>query len=399
MSGPAWRLALAAALLMALASGNRGALGLLIGPLNGASGLGLGTLSFVAALGQLGVGIAQPLVGHWSDRHGAARVIMAGAALLALATALPVWSVAPASVTLSLLAGALAASAVGSNGVLVGEVNRRLGTARAGIAVGLIGAGASLGQMLLGPLTQWLIDERGWPAALLVLAALALLAWPLALAWRHGPGPAPRAPARPTWRDLRGPLRDTRFWQAAGSFGVCGFHVGFLAVHMPGVIERCGLPASLAGPWIAVAGAANMLGSVAVGMALRRHDPGALLVGLYLLRALAIAALLVLPASAPAMLGFALLMGASHMATLPPTTQLVARAQGVERLGLLFGVVMLVHQAGCFAGIWLGGVLAQASGSDRTLWLIDIALALAAAALVRPRTSARRREQAVQQGA
>lgn len=385
MSPAAWRLALAAAALMALASGSRGAVGLLVGPLNGASGLGLATLSFVAALGQLGVGVAQPLVGHWADRFGAARVIVLGAAVLALATALPVWSAAPASVTLSLLVSAAAASAVGSNGLLVGEVNRRLGAARAGFAVGLIGAGASLGQMLLGPLTQGLIDGPGWPVALLVLAGLSLLAWPLALPWRRMAAPAAPAARRPALEALHGPLRDARFWRAAGSFGMCGFHVGFLTVHMPGVIERCGLPASLAGPWIAVAGAANILGSVAVGAALRRHDPGRLLVGLYLLRALSIAALLVLPASVPVLLGFALLMGASHMATLPPTTQLVARAHGVERLGTLFGVVMLVHQAGCFAGIWLGGVLAQATAGDRPLWLIDIALALVAAALVRPR--------------
>jgi len=36
-------------------------------------------------------------------------------------------------------------------------------------------------------------------------------------------------------------LREWRFWRVAMSFGVCGFHVAFMAVHMPGVIERCGL--------------------------------------------------------------------------------------------------------------------------------------------------------------
>jgi predicted MFS family arabinose efflux permease len=281
---------------------------------------------------------------------------------------------------LSLLASAVAGSAVGSNGLLVGEVNRRLGAARAGFAVGLIGAGASVGQMLLGPAAQWAIDRQGWAAALLGLAALALLAGPLALPLRRAPGAAPRAPAQP----VAAVLRDVRFWRVAASFGVCGFHISFLAVHMPGVIERCGLPASLAGVWIGVAGAANIAGSIAVGLALRRHDAALLLAGLYAVRALGIAALLVLPPSAELLIGFALVMGASHMATLPPTTQLVARAHGVERLGTLFGIVMLVHQAGGFVGIWLGGLLAQASGSDRPLWLIDIALALLAAALVWP---------------
>jgi predicted MFS family arabinose efflux permease len=81
------------------------------------------------------------------------------------------------------------------------------------------------------------------------------------------------------------------------------------------------------------------------------------------------------------MLGFALLMGASHMATLPPTSALIARQHGVARLGTLFGVVMLVHQVGSFAGIWFGGWAAERTGSDTLLWTVDIALALGAAAL------------------
>ena len=59
----------------------------------------------------------------------------------------------------------------------------------------------------------------------------------------------------------------------------------------------------------------------------------------------------------------------------------------MQRLGTLFGVVMLVHQVGSFAGIWLGGWAAATTGSDRLLWQVDIALALAAAALVWPNTT------------
>jgi hypothetical protein len=108
-------------------------------------------------------------------------------------------------------------------------------------------------------------------------------------------------------------------------------------------------------------------------------------VGLYVTRALGIAGLLMLPVTAQVMLGFGLLMGATHMGTLPPTAQLVARQHGVARLGTLFGVVMLVHQVGSFTGIWLGGWAAEVTGSDQLLWCIDAALALGAAALVWPR--------------
>jgi predicted MFS family arabinose efflux permease len=273
---------------------------------------------------------------------------------------------------------------VGSNGLLLGEINRAVPAARAGLAVGLVGAGASLGQLLLGPATDWAIGSRGWNWALTATAALALIALPLAAVFRRRDVHAVR-PAQP----LADVLREPRFWRVALSFGVCGFHVGFLGVHMPGVIERCGQPAALAGAWIGVAGAANIAGSLAVGMALKRHDPAHLLCALYVLRAIGIAALLALPPTPVVLIGFAVVMGASFMATLPPTSQLVARQHGVERLGTVFGVVMLVHQLGSFSGIWFGGWAADTTGSDRLLWAVDIVLALGAAALVWPRAGAK----------
>lgn len=380
MSAYAWTVTLAAAGLMGLVVGGRSAFGLFVSPLNSASGIGLAALSFALALGQLAIGLAQPFIGALSDRWGAARVVVVGAILLVATTALPaLWPVASV-VGLSVVASAVAGSAVGSNSLLVGEVNRVVPAARAGLAVGIVGAGASIGQLVLGPAIQAVIDDRGWIVALAALAALGLIALPLAGALgKCGPSTTDPVAAREPVADA---LRDGRFWRVALSFGVCGFHICFLAAHMPGVIERCGLPASLAGAWIAVAGAANIAGSIAIGLAMRRFDAAWLLVGVYLTRALGIAVLLALPATPAALLGFGAVMGATHMATLPPTSQLIARQHGVARLGTLFGVVMLVHQAGGFAGIWFGGWAAEATGNDVLLWSIDIALAVAAALLV-----------------
>lgn len=382
MNAAAWRLTIAAAILMGLVVGGRSAFGLFVSPLNTASGIGLAGLSFALALGQLGIGFSQPLVGAIADRFGAAKVIVVGAVMLALTTALPALSPMSAVVVMSLILSALAGSAVGSNGLLVGEVGRATPAASMGLAVGVIGAGASVGQLLLGPATQWAIDSHGWTWALVATAVLSLVAIPLAWPFRRTATPTITRVSQPV-ADV---LRDWRFWRVAASFGVCGFHIAFLAVHMPGVIERCGMPASVAGTWIAIAGAANIAGSIAIGLAMKRHDAAVLLAGVYAIRALGIAALLLLPSSPTIMLVFAAVMGASHMATLPPTSHLIARQHGVERLGTLFGVVMLVHQVGAFAGIWFGGWAAEVTGDDTLLWLVDIALALGAAALVLPQS-------------
>jgi predicted MFS family arabinose efflux permease len=394
MNAAAWRLTLAASVLMGLAMGGRSAFGLFVSPLNTASGMGLTAISLALALGQLGVGLAQPAVGMLADRYGPARVIVTGGLLLAATiSALAVWPISTV-LALMLVASAIASSAVGSNGLLLGAVGRAVTPARAGLAVGVIGAGGSAGQLVLGPVMQWSIDHRGWAVALLVMAALSLAALPLSLAFRRRAGSVPSNASAPA-ESVREVLREWRFWRVASSFGICGFHVGFLGVHMPGVIERCGLPASLSGTWIALAGAANIAGSIAIGLALKRYPAGPLLVGLYVTRALGIAGLLVLPVTSQVMLGFGLLMGATHMGTLPPTAQLVARQHGVQRLGVLFGVVMLVHQIGSFSGISLGGWAAEVTGSDQLLWCIDAALALGAAALVWPRKAEATRAPAI----
>ena len=139
MNAVAWRLTLAASMLMGLAMGGRSAFGLFVYPLNTASGMGLAALSFALALGQLAVGFAQPVIGALADRCGAARVIVLGALLLALATSVPVVWPLPTVLSFALVASAVAASAVGSNGLLLGEVGRSVTPARAGFAVGVVG--------------------------------------------------------------------------------------------------------------------------------------------------------------------------------------------------------------------------------------------------------------------
>jgi predicted MFS family arabinose efflux permease len=288
------------------------------------------------------------------------------------------------------------------------------------MAIGIVGAGGPVGQLLLGPLTQQAIDISGWIVALWLTAALSLLALPLSMAFRrpvingraqHQPSSQAGAAHDPAAHDsaahdsaagtpaagsghvaLSQALRTPEFWLISGGFAICGFHMSFLTMHMPGVIERCGLPASLAGTWLAVLGLTNVAGSVAVGLMLGRHCPASLLAVLHALRALFIACLLVLPATPLVMFGFAVAMGATYTAALPPTTTLVTRTFGAGGVATLFGMVMLIHQVGSFAGVWLGGLMAEATDGYRAIWLLEIALALIASALYLPLRPARSAE-------
>lgn len=62
-------------------------------------------------------------------------------------------------------------------------------------------------------------------------------------------------------------LADPSYRLLAAGFFVCGFHVAFLATHLPGVVSSRGLPLEV-GAWsLAVIGLFNIVGSLAMGWA------------------------------------------------------------------------------------------------------------------------------------
>lgn len=378
---PALAVTLAAALLMAITMGSRSSFGLFVSPMNSATGLGIVTISFAVAINQLLWGFAQPLVGLAADRYGSARIIAVGCLALAAGTGLLPFVQTGTELVLALSAVAIATAAAGSNGMLLGEVSRRATPAQRGLLVGIVGAGGSAGQLLLGPGTQSIISTVGWQGAMLGLAALTLLTIPLALVFR-APRQHPITP--PSAADdgaVRAALVSPAFWCISGGFFVCGFHVAFLTSHMPSVIALCGLPASVSGVWLAIVGACNIIGSLAAGAAIRSGSMRQALMMLYALRAIGVALFLVLPKNEWVVLGFAGWMGLTYMATLPPTAGLVGKLFGLRSMATLLGVVMMVHQVGAFLGVWLGGIVVTVSGSYDWIWYADILLALLAVVL------------------
>ena len=141
------------------------------------------------------------------------------------------------------------------------------------------------------------------------------------------------------------------------------------------------MPPSFIGAWLVLAGAANIAGSVGIGVLMKRFASAPLLAVVYGVRAVTIAAFVLAPTSGGVLLAFAIAMGLTYTATMPPTAEMIARSFGVERLSALLGATMLVHQLGAFFGAWLGGVAVEHSGSYLPLWVADLSLAAIAAAL------------------
>lgn len=380
-SGPGGALAvtLAAVALLAVTMGTRSVFGLFLSPLNSATGLGVATISFAIAVSQLSWGVAQPFAGMLTERIGAARVILAGTLLAAVAGAIfPLAHSAPMLVAVFALGGV--AATVGSPSLLIGTVSQRVPAERRGLVAGLIGSGGPLGQLVLAPATQAMISIAGWVSAALALAVLALASLPLALAFRRPAAPA-RTAAAAAPDSLRKALSSPHYWLINATFFVCGLHVFFLMTHLPGVIELCGLPSSVSGLSLAALGLFNIAGSIAAGFVIQRYSMKRTLASLYAARGIGIGLFMAAPKNELTVLAFSAWMGITYMAVLPPTAGLIGRLYGAQRLATLLGITFLVHQAGAFLGAWLGGVVLERTGSYDLMWRLDLALAAVAAAV------------------
>jgi len=375
---------LAAAGTFALTMGARQSMGLFLGNLNTATGLGLASISLAFAFGQLWWGLTQPFAGMVADRIGAGRVLVAGVLLVALGTALIPFMTTTAGLVLAI--GVLSAGGAGMAGpsVLMAATTRLVPPDKRGMASGIVNAGGSFGQFLFAPIAGAISAAAGWAVALQSLALLTLLALPAAWVLRGNATQAQAAGAAPVNRQstreaVSGAFADRSFRLLSAGFFVCGFHVAFIATHLPGVVAACALPPAV-GAWsIAVIGLFNIVGSFAMGWAIGRWRMKSLLSLVYAARAVAVLAFVLAPKTEAVMLVFAAVIGLTYLSTVPPTAGLVAKFFGPAHMATLFGIVMVSHQLGGFLGAWLGGKAFDWTGSYDWMWYADILLAVAAA--------------------
>ncbi|MBH1964458.1 MAG: MFS transporter [Comamonadaceae bacterium] len=378
---------LAAAGIMMITMGTRQSLGLFVGPLNTSTGLGIATISFAMAIGQFVWGAVQPFAGAAADRWGPKPVLLAGILILALGCALAPLMGSGIGLTISLGVLVAMGAGAGSFSVLIGAAAQRLTPEARGTASGVINAGGSFGQFVFAPLAQKLIQMLGWMGAMWSLAVIVLAALPLIGKVTKG-GPSPQV-ARASddqgmKQALKTALSDRSYLLLHAGFFTCGFHIAFLVTHLPTEVNLCGLPPSVASWSLALIGLSNIVGSLVVGHLVGQYRSKMILAVMYGSRAVLILWYLMMPREPWVFYVFAVGLGLTWLATVPPTAGLVGKLFGVRYLGTLFGLTLLSHQIGGFLGAWLGGLAITELGNYDLMWQADIALALLAAILNLP---------------
>jgi MFS family permease len=382
-----WIFIAAASAILLITMGARQTIGLFIGPLDHSTGLGIAAISLAVAIGQFVWGIAQPLFGAMADRFGSGRVIAIGGLMLAAGTAMTPFVHGQWGLIGTLGIVSAFGAGAGSLSILIGAVSQRLGPERRSFAAGVINAGGSFGQFVFAPVVQAGILAFGWVSAMIGVAVATLLTLPLALPLRSrvtnnvvhvgDPGTG-------LGRQLATAARDPSYWWLNLGFFTCGFHVAFLVTHLPGEVQLCGLSPSIAANSLAIIGLANIAGSLGVGWLGTRHRMKHLLFWIYLLRAVAVLTYMAAPKTPLTFYVFALALGVTWLATVPPTAGIVGKLFGVRYLATMFGVSLAVHQFGAFYGAWLGGLALAHFGNYGWMWYADATLATAAALLNLP---------------
>jgi predicted MFS family arabinose efflux permease len=264
--------------------------------------------------------------------------------------------------------------------VVYGVIARQVDPARRSWAMGVTAAAGSFGQFLMVPVENWLIGSFGWQNALFILGCMALAIMPLAFGMKEPPRAAASGPQQSVGAALREAFGYRSFRLLMAGYFVCGFQVVFIGVHLPSYLKDQGLTPDVATTALALIGLFNVFGTYAAGSLGQRLAKRHILASIYALRAVAIVAFVLAPLTPWSVYVFASVMGLLWLSTVPPTNAIVAQIFGVQYMSMLGGFVFLSHQVGSFLGVWLGGMLFDATGSYMIVWWIAVALSAMAVA-------------------
>jgi predicted MFS family arabinose efflux permease len=369
--------------IVLLAMGTRATFGLFMQPMGLEHQWPREVFSMAFAIQNLVWGLGAIVAGMMADRFGSGRTIALSAVLYACG--LVGTRYATSVFDLYLSAGVLVG--LGQAGttfaVILPVIARTVPVASRSTAMGIASAGGSLGQFLVVPTGQLLIDTYQWTGAFWIMSVV--LASTLPLVWFLRGKPAAAVGQQQSLlsaisQALKHPTFHFLFW----SYFVCGFHTAFITLHLPAFVTDAGLNASSGAIAIALIGLCNVFGSFAAGKLGGTHSKKNLLAFLYFMRAFGILWILVMPTTTFVVYVFAAWMGLFWLGTVPLTLGLIAQIYGLRYAATLSGMVFLGHQLGSFSGVWLGGKIQAVTGSYDLVWWIGIALALMAAALCLP---------------
>ena len=251
-----------------------------------------------------------------------------------------------------------------------------------GFALALLLTGSGVGSILIPPLTEWMIQHRGWRSGFLLLGGIALLGFPLtAMLLRNRPeAEIVRADHRAGGATVGAALRSSAFWILAFITIFSAFSENGLVTNLAAILTQHGLTAASAAVALSVRGGAGIIGRLCIGFSIDRVSPQRIQTFVLALAALGTLILAFAGTGPVALVGAGILgVGLGSEADVGP--YLLARYFGRRHFSVLYGLTWTAYAIGGGTGpLWIGHLYDRA-GSYQPRFVVYLA-AVAFAAVI-----------------
>lgn len=389
----AWVVLAVSFLCLFVASALRSVPGIVMMSLEQEFGWSRATISGAISLNLLLFGFAGPFLGRLMDLYGTKKVCSITLMLSVLGTGGSAFMLE--SWQMYLLWGLLVGAGSGGTSMIMGStlINRWFYKHR-GLALGILGAAFSSGQLVFTPILMYINVHDGWRAATLVIAlALGLVVLPLAAKFlKNDPAAKGLNPfgdngghavaVKPDRYPMRSAVRSPQFWLLALSFGICGLTTsGLFQTHLiPHGIEH-GFSEMTMAMSLGVMGAADVFGTILSGWLCDKFGKRWPLAFYYLIRG---ATLILLPSidSTGELMIFSIVYGMNWLSTIPATSALAADLFGKQNVGVVFGWICFAHQIGAAVAAYGAGYIHSMLGDYSLAFIASGMFAFAATGVV-----------------
>jgi predicted MFS family arabinose efflux permease len=328
-----------------------------------------------------GLVISGPVVGWLIDRYGARVVALVSIPLLALilgglanlGNSLPVFY------ALFFAAGSLGG---GTTPVVYTRIVNGNFSASRGLALGIVLAGTGIAALVLPPALAAVIGPRGWRSAFMLLAIIAVAAWPIVLfGFRGADGATSSQDKALDGADRVDAITSRVFWTISIGFAAVATAVSGMVVHMVPLLRDAGLALPQAAGIASLIGMGVILGRVLIGWAIDRIF--APYVACLVFLATACGCVLLNLGGAQAAPVAAFLIGFALGAEIDLIAYLTARYFGLRNYGFIYGLAYSMFSIGAAAGPAIVGRMFDSNGNYRVaLWTMAACLLFGSAATI-----------------
>lgn len=342
--------------------------------------------SLAIAIQNLGWGIGAPIFGALGEKFGDRKMIIAGSFCYVSGLILSTFAQNPLTHQFLELIIGFGIAGTGM-GMILAVVGRASSEKNRSMALGIVTAAGSVGQMVGAPLAQTLVDLYGWQQVFIIFAFSIVLVMSVVPLLKETPVSSKKEIEVSLTKVLGNAFKDPNFSMIFLGFFACGYQLAFVSAHFPAMVtEMCSAispssllqyigvstTSSLGALGIALIGFSNIFGTIYAGWLGQKFPKKYLLAIVYALRTLIGLLFIIFPITPMSVVLFSFFMGSLWLATVPLTSGLIAHIYGLRYMGTLYGLVFLSHQLGSFLGVWMGGKLYDATGDYTLVWWIGV---------------------------